>query len=425
MILTLILVLTVILRFTNLSNLPPGLYLDEVLYGLDAYSLINTGKDIYGYFLPLAFQSSGYYPPLFTYLLAPFFLFLPLEPWVIRLPAALFGTLTVLLTYFLARELFKDSTIATTAALLLAISPWHVHISRVAFLGSFGVVFLVLGIYLFLRHHPVLSLIVFSLSTHVHYGYKFLAPVLFAILIFLYRHRLNLFAYPIILVTLLSHLISIRYYNAMFRVTELSLVSLPEFFHQYLSAFSPQFLFLTGDHNLLLNPWSRGQLPLVFAPLITVGLFSLIKLSKQRWLLIFWLLLTPVPSALAGLGSHAVRVSPLLIPLTLIAALGLTTWHHWSKYILVTALFIEIIVRFRFYAQSYPLKSFYLWGNPERQIINRAINSSPSIIIQDAFNVRFSYYAFMTKLPPATIQSVINQSVKQFNQIQFVDALRL
>src|SRR3989344_6490299 len=106
MALALIVVFAGALRLLKLSQLPPGLYLDEVLYGLDAYSILKTGKDIYGHFLPLAFQSSGHYPPLFIYLLAPLFLFLPLTDWVVRLPAALSGIAAVLMTYFMTKKLF-------------------------------------------------------------------------------------------------------------------------------------------------------------------------------------------------------------------------------------------------------------------------------------------------------------------------------
>ena len=36
-----------ILRFYNVSNNPPGLYLDEVSIGLNAYDILKTGKDQY------------------------------------------------------------------------------------------------------------------------------------------------------------------------------------------------------------------------------------------------------------------------------------------------------------------------------------------------------------------------------------------
>src|SRR3990167_4572763 len=91
-----------LLRLLSLNRLPPGLFLDEVLHSLDAYSLIHTGKDIYGRFLPLAFQSSGYYPPLFPYILAPFFLVLPLSTFTVRLPAALSGISALGFIYLLA-----------------------------------------------------------------------------------------------------------------------------------------------------------------------------------------------------------------------------------------------------------------------------------------------------------------------------------
>ena len=231
------------LRLLKLSQLPPGLYLDEVLYGLDAYSILKTGKDIYGHFLPLAFQSSGHYPPLFIYLLAPLFLFLPLTDWVVRLPAALSGIAAVLMTYFMTKKLFTTK-IAVLSCLFLTFLPWHIHLSRVAFLGSFGIAFLILASYLFLQNHITLSLAVFALSTHIHYGYKLLAPTLFVVLLWLHRKRINFIDYLIIAATIISHFISIRYYNALFRVTALSLTQLPQMISEYLKAFSPQFLFI-------------------------------------------------------------------------------------------------------------------------------------------------------------------------------------
>ena len=412
------------LRLFKLGQFPPGLYLDEVLYGLDAYSIINTGKDIYGHFLPLAFQSSGYYPPLFTYILAPLFLVLPLTAWVVRFLAAISGILSVVFIYLLTKKLFENCKlkIENLSALLLAFLPWHIHLSRVAFLGSFGIAFLIFASYLFLQNHITLSLIVFALSTHIHYSYKLLAPSLFLILLLLYRRRLNYLNYLIILVTLFSHFISIRYYNALFRVSELSLARLPQITFEYFQAFSPRFLFISGDHNPLLNPWGRGQLPLIFIPLLILGFyqFRYLKVSS-RLLILSWLLLAPLPSALAGQGTHAVRNSPMLIPLILIAAPGITTIfskHKLAGFLVIGLVIVNSLSFLRFYTRDYPAISTQLWGQSQRDFVNH-LDSSQPVTIPDKFYVNLAYYAFEFRLDPRQLQQAI--VTRRLGNLYFAD----
>jgi 4-amino-4-deoxy-L-arabinose transferase-like glycosyltransferase len=413
MIVFLIIILAAILRLTNLSNLPPGLYLDEVLYGLDAYSLIHTGKDIYGHFLPLALQSSGYYPPLFTYILAPFFLIFPLAAWVVRLPAALSGIAAIIATYFLAKKLFNRE-VAIVSIFLLAFLPWHVHLSRVAFLGSFGIAFLIFASLLFLQNRTTLSLLFFVLSTHIHYGYKLLAPALFIILLLLHRKRINWIGYIVVAVTLASHLISIRYNNALFRVNELSLTSLPKIIYEYLAAFSPQFLFLVGDRYPLLNPWGKGQLPLIFIPLLILGFYQLkyFKVSLRLFIL-SWLLLAPLPSALAGQGAHAVRNSPMIMPLVMIAALGLRRFPVVAVFVIINSLSF-----LRFYTHDYTQFSAQLWGQPERNFV-RQLDPAVPAIISDKFYVKLAYYAFEFKLDPRQLQSAL--VTRRLGNLYFAD----
>src|SRR5438128_2673065 len=83
------------LRTWNLSTNPPGIHADEADSGYNAYSLFKTGHDMYGNFLP--FQIIGfagnYRTPLSTYFTVPFVAIGGLSPFVVRLPAAIFGTL--------------------------------------------------------------------------------------------------------------------------------------------------------------------------------------------------------------------------------------------------------------------------------------------------------------------------------------------
>lgn len=54
-----VILLGAVLRFYNISNNPPGLYLDEASIGLNAYDILKTGKDQYGYSTRAEARCSG------------------------------------------------------------------------------------------------------------------------------------------------------------------------------------------------------------------------------------------------------------------------------------------------------------------------------------------------------------------------------
>ena len=61
--------LALLLRFYWLTKNPPALNIDEVSIGYNAYSVLHTGKDEYGQFMPLLFRSyDDYKPPLYVYM---------------------------------------------------------------------------------------------------------------------------------------------------------------------------------------------------------------------------------------------------------------------------------------------------------------------------------------------------------------------
>ncbi len=125
------------LRTWRLSQLPAGFTADEASHGYDAYSLLLTGKDQWGQPWPVAFRSFGDFKlPVYTYLDLPFIALGGLNEFMVRLPGALIGTLAILATYLFVNELFKEknqlskTSISLFAALLLAVSPWHLQLSR-------------------------------------------------------------------------------------------------------------------------------------------------------------------------------------------------------------------------------------------------------------------------------------------------------
>ena len=125
-----------VLRLVSLARLPPGLFVDEAYTGYDALSVLHTGRDLWGRWFPLYFSSWGgdAVEGLYRYLCLPFLAILGPIPLAARLPAALAGGATVWMTYLLGRRLLGVWP-GVVAAALLAVSPWHLHFSRIAFRG--------------------------------------------------------------------------------------------------------------------------------------------------------------------------------------------------------------------------------------------------------------------------------------------------
>src|SRR3989344_2709498 len=147
-----------ILRFWHLGINPPSLTWDEVAWGYNAYALGSDGKDEFGRFLPYDYLESfgDFKPPIYAYLdILPIKIF-GLTAFAVRFPSAVFGVLTVLITFFLTQKIFyslntaEKGTIGLLASFLLAISPWHINLSRAAFEANVATFFVVTGIWLFL-----------------------------------------------------------------------------------------------------------------------------------------------------------------------------------------------------------------------------------------------------------------------------------
>jgi 4-amino-4-deoxy-L-arabinose transferase-like glycosyltransferase len=88
------------LRFYRLPEVPPGLHYDEGFKGVMARGLLEGGPP------QLFFESDMGEEPIAIYLVAAALGLAGSDPWVIRLPSAIIGALTVPLLWWLGRELF-------------------------------------------------------------------------------------------------------------------------------------------------------------------------------------------------------------------------------------------------------------------------------------------------------------------------------
>ncbi|OGD91224.1 hypothetical protein A3D81_02855 [Candidatus Curtissbacteria bacterium RIFCSPHIGHO2_02_FULL_40_17] len=198
LILIVVLALAAVLRFYQLGVNPPSLDWDETAHGYNAYSILKTGRDEYGYKFPLSFRSfDDYKPPIYTYLVVPSVAIFGLNDFAVRLPSATLGVLAVIFTYLMVFELFKNRQIALLTALFLTISPWHLQFSRVAFETNSAIFWSVLGTFAFLKGINAqkiritlwitLASVAFGINLFMYHNARVFVPIFSLMLIYLFR----------------------------------------------------------------------------------------------------------------------------------------------------------------------------------------------------------------------------------------------
>ncbi len=138
-----ILLLGAAFRLYRLDTLPADMFNDIAHIHMETEKVLNGEWMIYGTVFP------GREPLLF-YLNALLARFLGLNFLTLKLSTALIGIATLPVIYLLGREAYNDIT-GLLAALFLAVSKWHVLISRVGFRGILTPLTTALVLYFFLR----------------------------------------------------------------------------------------------------------------------------------------------------------------------------------------------------------------------------------------------------------------------------------
>ncbi len=139
-------VLALVLRFYRLDELPYGLWRDEARHGLVALRILNDPayRPVYEPGGGVDLPGLGFYP--FALALSTW----GIHDWTLRTVTALAGALTVLPLYALVRRLFAHNGVALLAALFLAVSSWHIAISRFSFPTVFDPLLTLTGLWLLL-----------------------------------------------------------------------------------------------------------------------------------------------------------------------------------------------------------------------------------------------------------------------------------
>lgn len=336
-----------ILRFYKLSSVPPGLYSDEASIAYNAYAIAETGKDEYGKSYPLIFKAFGEYKlPVYIYSTALSMKLFGEPNFSVRFPSALAGTLSVLLTFFLVKELFyknkNKNSIALFSSFFLAISPWHLHFSHAGFEANLSLFFLIGACLAFIKaikqktNLLSLSVLLFVLSFSTYNSARVFSPLFFLTLCFIYKEDLLKMKRQIInsaiigLMLLLPFIPQIISGKAFVRASSEGIIQeekpIQLFFSNYLANFDTTFLFFRGDQNGRHSVRKLGMLYVFELPLIIIGIKTLLEeknTSKGKLVLFAWLLLAPIPSALTKVNPHALRLLLILPTWHIISAIGL------------------------------------------------------------------------------------------------------
>lgn len=363
----LILILGVILRFGWFGVSPPSLNWDEASLGYNAFSILKTGRDEWGKFLPFTFEAFGDFKlPGYIYSTVPFIGILGLNEFSVRLPSFIAGVFSILFLYLIIKKLTENETWALMSAFLLSISPWHIFLSRIALEANLAFCFFLIGFYFFIDglkkgKSLVLSALFFGLTLFTYNSARVFVPLFLIALVLIYKRQLLALKEKLIIpVLIITIFISFAGFLAVFEdsasryfwvnildtgainyinesrgnsnldptLTKL-IYNRPLFFgvsvvKNYLSHFTVGFLFTRGGSNYQFSVPDTGLIYWIEFPFLLTGIWKLIRGKKNKEILI-WLFLAPIPAAITRESPHVLRSIFMLGALQVIVAFGITS----------------------------------------------------------------------------------------------------
>lgn len=477
-----ILALGFFLRLYKLGEYPSGFHSQEAIVGYRSYSLLNTGKDELGRPWPLFFSSFGDYQlPFPTYLTMATVGIFGLTEGAVRLPMAIFGGLAVLALYGIVRKLYPEKYgLPLWTAFFMAIVPWGVFFSRIAFPEGLSLFLFLLGLNFSLALKEengqldlkiLLAAFFFIAAT---YTAKISWTITFVVLAILFvkgqdfelsRKKTKylllivfLFFFPLFVsylrlsaakqsfldndfnfikdVSISNGINSMRGNELKAGNPMLGKLFFNKGFYgvvfaeKYLGHFSPSFYFAKGEQNPLHGLWNFGPFYLV---LIFPAVFGLWHFSKSRkkardYLLIVWFCLAIVPSALVWKSPDQARLIFALPVLVILCALGI---NYFPKKILRIILFaaLSFNVLFVFYDAIYkePVRGqrdwYYGFKKVSRLLETLNYQNYTKVYLTDGLAPDpLPLFLFFSKYPPLKFQEE-SSSLSAFNYRSWLSQL--
>ena len=355
---TLVFVVALFLRIFLLGSLPIGFHADEVRAGWNAYSVLKTGMDDRGNLLALYYNTFGDYRPTgIFYTIIPSIKILGLNEFAVRFPSALFGAMTVFPLYFIAHVLTRSHKISIISAIFLALSPWHISVSRstseavISMFFALAALSLLLHAIKFSRPKYVLFFtFLLALSYFFYHSVRLLAPLFVIVTAFHFRKeirksQLQLPVYLSIIVLLTLTFTLVVASAGRERLTQISIARSGEvekvlaaadtatiktpldskfmvfttrFINEYSKYFTFEFLVGQGKPVRYASP-DAGLITYVEVFFLIAGVVISIQ-KRKNGLLIIFLLLAPLPAALTSEDSPNLHRSLFMVPFIAIFA---------------------------------------------------------------------------------------------------------
>jgi len=479
--LVLLIIVAGILRFINLDRLPFGFHTDELSAGyIGRYIFLHKGFDIQGHRFPLYYDAFGDFRPIGIFLLSGLSTFIfGVNEFAVRFPSAFFVALTVIPLYFLCERLLRNRTVSTLACLFLAVSPWHIVLSRATSEGVIGLFFLLSGLmclfYYIDTHTPsavYLGAFCFLISYLLYHTFRVFIPIIIFPLYFhpkiTFRQK-NSIAILFSLFLCLTALVSFTNFGTG-RFKQVMFVSSPqiqnitqkfiqgegpnnalkarifhnkpviytrEFLRLYSEYFSPSYLFSKGGLPNRYAVPDTGLFPWIFTIFFGIGLVVLVtNHTFAHNFIIYFMLVSPLPAAITYEDTPNInRAICFMIPLIIISAVGLGKLANYLlmkkiHYRILSCIIVIFMAEIIYFWHQYSIhekdySSF--WRNDMyREMMQKiaAVHTSYDTVYVSHYNSIPLYYLFYTNSFVNTSPNIFTPDGinKQLGNIRFVDA---
>ncbi len=426
-------------RIIYISQFPPSLNWDEVSLGYNSYSVLKTGKDEWGVVLPTIFRAFGDYKlPVYIYSLTPAIAIWGLNEFTVRLPSIISGLCSLIVIYILARKIFPQKKyFAWLALITYAFSPWSWFLSRIALEANVALAFTLLGIACLLFRRFSSSALLLGLSVWTYNANRIFIPLL--ILFYFYKNFSDIPRKSLTIIVLILGLMFLQIATAtgqarfrwttildegaIAKINEQSLefggrilhnkgtYILVEFTKNYISHFTPNFLFIKGGNQYQFSVQNIGVLNIAALPFFYFGLIRLIRYkSKYKYLLLVWVFLSPIPASITRDAPHVLRSLALLPVSIFISIIGLDIIiKKYNKiiyfYVLILVIFTSVYIN---KLQTYRTKYSWAWQFGYKQLAEKIFfeyQNFDQIIITKRYGEPHEFILFYTQYDPEKFQS--------------------
>src|SRR5258708_29193762 len=401
-ILTLSVCVSLFFAVYKINVAPPGFNADEAAFSYNAYSILKTGADEYGTFLPVRLKSFGDYKmSLYFYLSVPFIAMFGLNEIGARALNMFLAAIFPFAIYFFTKELFKNKIIGVTSAILISVCLGKGIIERQAHEALLAAFLITLGSYFILKfidtqkyRYGIAFVVSLFLALFSYQSSRLFALFFFIFVIsYFFFKKVKTKARIVVLIFFIISLFTFAVTDIIYKPTRVAnlfitntagfgmkimqlrseggnrvfynplTVGVRDALYQYSLYFSPQFLVENGDSNVRFGFEDMSPITPLEYFFIFIGFYYLFK-NKERWryYILSLFFISPITAALTWADLSFTRSFFILIPTLVIVSYGFYNFliafrkKRIFNYLLIALLCIEAL--FLFYSWDFYLNHY-------------------------------------------------------------------